>query len=88
MSFFVFEASISDLHAAIKNAEITCEQVVLQYLERVRAFNGPSSLLVTPTGDKAPEVPGKVRGGQRLRFPTQTIPASEIFPDLDRKSVV
>ena len=82
MSFFVFEASISDLHAAIKNAEITCEQVVLQYLERVRAFNGPSSLLVTPTGDKAPEVPGKVRGGQRLRFPTQTIPASELLPDL------
>jgi Asp-tRNA(Asn)/Glu-tRNA(Gln) amidotransferase A subunit family amidase len=40
MAFRLEEATIDDLHAAIKAGEITCVQVVQHYLDRARAYNG------------------------------------------------
>ncbi|HTE14589.1 MAG TPA: amidase family protein, partial [Burkholderiales bacterium] len=50
----------------------------------VRAYNGVSSMLVTEDGATIPAAPGVVRGQQPLSFPTQTLKASTLLPDLDR----
>jgi Asp-tRNA(Asn)/Glu-tRNA(Gln) amidotransferase A subunit family amidase len=82
--FRVEEATIDDLHAAIRAGRTTVVDVVQQYLARVRAYNGVASMLVTVDGAPAPEATGVVRAGAPLRFPTQTVKASTILPDLDR----
>ena len=45
--FRLEEATIDDLHRAIKAGETTCVDVVKRYIARVRAFNGVASMLVT-----------------------------------------
>lgn len=83
-SFRLEEATIDTLHAAIKAGETTCVDVVRHYLARVRAYNGTSNLLVTQDGAAVPEATGAVRGGAPLAFPTETVKASDVLPDLDR----
>jgi amidase len=83
-SFRLEEATIDDLHAAIKAGRITLVEVVQRYVDRVRAYNGVASMLVTGNGAPVPEASGTVRAGAPLRFPTQTVRASEILPDLDQ----
>jgi len=46
---------------AIKAGRTTCVEVVQQYLERVRAYNGVASMLVTEDGATVPEALGTVR---------------------------
>ena len=67
--FVLEEATIDELHAAIKAGETTCVDVVRHYLARVRAFNGTSNLLVTKDGAPVSEAHGTVRGGAPLKFP-------------------
>ena len=83
-AFQLEEATIADLHAAIREERTTVTAVVQGYLARVRAYNGVASRLVTQDGGPAPEAKGVVRAGAALRFPTETVPASTILPDLDR----
>src|SRR4051812_48353027 len=83
-SFQLEESTIDELHAAIRAGSITCVGIVEHYLKRARAFNGPSSMLVTRGGKPVAPAAGTVRGGKRLEFPAQTIPASKIYPDLDK----
>ena len=61
--FQLEESTIDELHAAIKAGRITCVGVVQHYLKRVRAFNGPSSMLVTCDGKPVVPAKGAVRGG-------------------------
>ena len=82
--FVLEEATIDGLHAAIRAGDTTCVEVVRHYLARVRAFNGPSSLLVTKDGAAVGESLGTVRGGSPVKFPTQTVKAAELLPDLDK----
>src|SRR5262249_26089637 len=72
------------LHMAIKAGWITCVEIVQHYIDRVRAYNGVASALVTPDGAPVPEVPGGVRARVPLRFPTATGKASPVLPDLDK----
>jgi hypothetical protein len=58
--------------------------VVQHYLARVRAYNGVASALVTLDGAPVAEATGVVRAGAPLKFPTQTVKASIILPDLDK----
>ena len=44
--FNVVEASIADLHSAIKSGDVTLVEVVQSYLDRVKAYNGVSSMLL------------------------------------------
>ena len=81
--FRVEEATIEELHAAIRAGRTTCVDVVRQYIERVRAYNGVSSLLVTEDGAPVAAATGAVRGGALLRFPTETVKVSAVLPDLD-----
>jgi amidase len=82
--FRLEEATIDELHAAIRAGETTCVAVVEHYIARARAFNGVASLLVTENGAVIAEATGTVRAGAPLRFPTETVAASTIFPDLDK----
>ena len=83
-TFRLMEATIEELHAAIKAGQTTCVGIVQAYLDRVIAYNGVASMLVTEDGATVPEAPGVVRGKQELRFPTETIAASTVLPDLDK----
>ena len=83
MTFRLEEATIDDLHQAIRSGATTCVAVVRHYLARVRAYNGVASLLVTADGAPVGEATGAVRGGAAIRFPTRTVKASALLPDLD-----
>jgi len=82
--FRLEEATIDELHEAIKTGQTTCVAVVRHYIERARACNGAASLLVTEDGGPVPETTGVVRATAPLRFPTATVKASAILPDLDK----
>src|SRR5215475_5952626 len=78
------EATIADLHRAIREGRTTCVALIRHYIDRVRAFNGVASRLVTEDGRPVPETRGAVRAMSPLRFPTETVKASTLFPDLDK----
>jgi Asp-tRNA(Asn)/Glu-tRNA(Gln) amidotransferase A subunit family amidase len=82
--FRLEEATIDELHAAIRAGRITCVEVVRHYIERARAYNGVCSLLVTEDGALVPETAGTVRAGAPLSFPTETVRASAVLPNLDK----
>jgi hypothetical protein len=82
-AFRLEEATIDDLHAAILSGAITVAEVVQRYLARVRAYNGVASMLVTQDGAPVAEAPGVTRADKALKFPTQTVKAATILPDLD-----
>ena len=82
--FRLEEATIDQLHAAIRSGETTCVAVVQRYIDRVRAYNGVASMLVTEDGAPVAEVRGTIRGRDALRFPTETVKASTVLPDMDK----
>ena len=82
--FRLEEATIEDLHEAIKSGKTTCLQVVERYIARVRAFNGVCSMLVTKDGALVENVSGTVRASAPIVFPTETVKASTVLPDLDK----
>ncbi len=83
-TFQLEEATIDELHQAIKAGQTTCVAVVQQYLARVRAYNGVASMLVTKEGADVAPATGAMRGGSALKFPTKTKKASDFLPDLDK----
>jgi amidase len=82
--FHLEEATIDELHQAIRAGQITCAEIVQRYIERARAYNGVCSLLVTEGGRPVLEAAGAVRAGTPLRFPTETVEAAAILPELDK----
>src|SRR3979409_1180615 len=82
--FRLEEATIDELHGAIRDGRTTCVAVVQHYLERVRAFNGVATARGTEDAPPGGPATGGTRGGAPLRFPTQTVKASTILPDLDK----
>jgi len=82
--FRVEEATIEVLHGAIRSGSTTVRPVVEQYLARVRRYNGVASQLVTADGAPVLAATGTVRAGALLRFPTATVKAADILPNLDR----
>ncbi len=84
--FHLQEATIADIHRAIQEKQVTCQGLVQAYLNRAKAYNGVATQLVTQDGRKIAVAPGVVRAGGPLKFPTQTIKASNLFPNLDQYS--
>jgi amidase len=82
--FQLEEATIAELHAAIRAGKTTVVKVVQHYIARARAYNGVCSLLLTEDGAMVPEAIGTVRATAPLRFPTETVEASTLLPDLDK----
>ena len=81
--FEIVEATIEDIHEAIKSGDITCTQLVQQYIDRAAAYNGVCTQLVTEDGAPIPPGTGYVRAGSPIEFPTETVAASEVLPDFD-----
>jgi Asp-tRNA(Asn)/Glu-tRNA(Gln) amidotransferase A subunit family amidase len=81
--FEVVEATIEDIHDAIKTNQITCTDLVQQYIDRTKAYNGVCTQLVTEDGAPIPPATGRVMAGEPIQFPTETVAASEIFPNFD-----
>lgn len=82
--FCLEEATISELHRAIQAGTTTCLSVVQHYLKRVRAYNGVASMLVTENGAEISKASGAVRALAPVSFPTKTVKASSLLPDLDK----
>src|SRR5271166_6929433 len=69
---------------AIKAGRTTCVAIVQYYIDRARAYNGVCSVLVTEGGGRVAEAEGAVRATAPMRFPTESVKASAILPDLDK----
>ena len=80
--FAIEEATIDDLHRAIRDGRTTCEGVIRAYVERARAYNG----VVHAAGHAKTARPiaartGAVRAGAPLSFPARTpCRVSDILP--------
>jgi amidase len=83
-AFNVEESTIEGTHKAIQQGAVTCQGVVKAYLERIKAYNGTCTALVTADGKPVPRAKGTLRGGKPLAFPTQTVAASSYLPQLDQ----
>ena len=79
-SFRLEEATIAELHEAIRAGKTTLVEVVQRYIDRARAYNGVACLLLTEDGADVPEANGTVRAQAPLRFPTETLDI--LFPRL------
>src|ERR1700710_1256455 len=64
--FHLEEATIADIHDAIKSGDITCKGLVQAYIARSKAYNGVCTQLVTANGAAIPAASGAVRGGAAL----------------------
>jgi amidase len=84
LPFRLEEATIDDLHRAIRSGATTCVEVVQQYIDRARAYNGVCSVLMTEDGRPIAPATGAVRATEPLTFPTETVAATTLFPDLEK----
>jgi Asp-tRNA(Asn)/Glu-tRNA(Gln) amidotransferase A subunit family amidase len=82
--FHLQEATIAGIHTAITTGQTSCRAIVEAYISRAKAYNGVCTSLVTPDGAPIPASTGAIRAGAPLVFPTQTVAASTLFPDLDK----
>ncbi len=82
--FHLEEATIADVHRAIRAGQITCHQLVQLYINRARAYNGTSDRLITRDGASIPQAYGYVRAGAPIKFPTETVAISSLVPDYDQ----
>jgi amidase len=84
VGFHLEEATIDDVHQAIRDGKITCKGLIQLYINRAKAYNGVSNMLVTKDGEAIPPAPGVIRAGSPLKFPTQTIAISTLLPNFDQ----
>ena len=84
--FRLEEATIETFHRAIQDGQTTCVATVQRYVDRARRYNGVASMLVTADGKPVPAARGTVRAQAPLQFPTETVHASTVLPELDRYS--
>ena len=82
--FHLQEATIDDVHRAIRQGQITCRGLVQLYINRAKAYNGVADELVTKDGAPVPMAPGAIRVGSPLKFPTATVAISTLLPDFDQ----
>ena len=67
--FHVEEASITDIQNAIRSGKTTCKQVVQQYNERAKAYNGACTALMTIDGNLIHHAYGMMRAGSAAQVP-------------------
>ena len=82
--FRIEEASITGIHNAIRSGQTSCKQVVQMYINRAKAYNGVCTELLTMDGASIAPSTGMVRAGAPIQYPTKTVAASTVFPNLDQ----
>ena len=80
--FRIEESTIDGMQKAIKDGRITCQGVVQAYLDRVRAYNGMCTALVTADGKPIAPARGRTLAGKPVTYPLQTVAASTFLPNL------
>src|SRR5262249_32011097 len=75
-------ARSAGVHAAIKAGQIPCGAIVQHYTDRVRVYRGVAGALSPQGGPPVPEARGAVGARAPRRFPTATVKASTVLPDL------
>jgi Asp-tRNA(Asn)/Glu-tRNA(Gln) amidotransferase A subunit family amidase len=83
-AFHIEEATIAGTQKAIQDGTITCQGVVQAYINRIRAYNGQCTALVTADGKPIKPVAGRILGGKPVKYPTRTVAAASFIPDLDK----
>lgn len=83
-AFQLEEVTIDGIHDAIRAGDVTCKQIVEGYIARARAYNGTCAKLVTKDGAKVGKVPGTIRAGVPVKFPTDTYAIGKLVPDFDK----
>src|SRR5437016_13710886 len=68
--FHLQEATIEDVHRAIREGQVTCRGLVQLYMNRAKAYNGVADERVTRDGAPIPPAPGIIRVASPLTFPT------------------
>ena len=81
--FHLEEARIADVHSAIQEGQLTCQGLVQMYIDRAEAYNGVTNQLVTNDGEPIDSVPGMVRAGSAVEYPTETRAITEFLPNFD-----
>ena len=81
--FQLVDATIEDIHNAIKSEQITCQGLVQWYINRAQAYNGVCTQLITEDGASIPHAHGVLRAGASLEFPTETVAASSLYPQFN-----
>jgi amidase len=84
--FHLVEATIEDIHRAIRTRQITCSALVQAYVNRASAYNGVCTQLVTRDGLPVPPAVGATRAGAPIVFPTKTVAVSEVLPNIQEYS--
>jgi amidase len=79
--FHLEEATIDSIQNGIRSGEVTCKQVVENYLIRARTYNGACTALVTADGAAISPAVGAVRAGVAGKFPTKTVAMNKLMPD-------
>src|SRR5262245_24621806 len=79
VSFILEEASVRSIHAALAAKQITCAQLVRQYLDRIDAYDdrGPALnaiIAVNPRAMAAAEAMDRIDPAARARQPLHCIP--------------
>jgi amidase len=82
--FAIEEATIEQMQGAIQSGASTCKGLVEAHIERVKAYNGMCTALVTKDGKSIPTTKGYVRGGAPILFPVKTVPITDVVPDFDQ----
>ena len=67
-----------------ESGRTTCVAVVQHYIDRVRAFNGVASMLVTEDGAACPKRSARYARWRRFGSRPQSVKAAEVLPDLDK----
>src|SRR5689334_20225747 len=80
--FHIEEATIAGTQKAIQDGTITCKGVVQAYINRIKAYNGTCTALVTADGAAIKPAGGRTLGGVAVKYPLQTVKASTFIPDL------
>src|SRR5271165_7164775 len=83
-TFHLHEATISDVHQAIRSGQITCQQLVQLYINRAKAYNGTSDRLITRDGAATPQGFGTIRAGAPIKFPTETVAITSLVPNFEQ----
>jgi amidase len=82
--FHLQEATIDDVHRAIREGQITCRGLVQLYINRAKAYNGVADELVTKDGGPIPPAADAIRVGAPIKFPTATVAISTLLPNFDQ----
>ena len=84
-TFSIEEATIAEHAEGDPGGQVTCKGVVQAYLDRIKAYNGTCTALVTADGKAHParrRVP--CAGASRSHFRRRPSPPRRFLPDLDR----